>query len=51
MPEEFHVLVKTFDEVDTTSTGHVLLELFFADIIIQFANLPEEAITVVLDSL
>ena len=30
-----------FDEIDT---GHVPLELCFADIIIQIANLPEEAI-------
>ena len=44
MLEEFHVLVKKFDEIDTTSTGHVFLELFFADIITQFANLTEEAI-------
>ena len=41
MPEEFHVLVKTFDEIHT---GHVSLELCFADIIIQLANLTEEAV-------
>ena len=44
MSEEFHVLVKKLDEIDTTSTGHVLLKLFFADIIMQFVNLTEEAI-------
>ena len=44
MPEEFHVLVKKFDEIDTRSTGHMLLELCFADIIIQLANLTEEGI-------
>ena len=51
MPEEFHVLVKKFDEIVTTSTSHVLLELFLADIIIQFANLTEDAINKVLDTL
>ena len=44
MPEKFHVLVKKFDKIDTTSTGHVLLELRLADIIVQLANLTEEAI-------
>ena len=51
MPEEFHVLVKKFDEIVTTSTSYVLLELFLADIIIQFANLTEDAINRVLDTL
>lgn len=44
MPEEFHVLVKKFDKIDTRSTGHLLLELRFVDIIIQLTNLIEEAI-------
>ena len=45
MPEEFHVLVKKFDIIDTKTTGHVLLELRFADIIIKLTNLTEEAIS------
>ena len=36
--------METFDEIDTRGTGHVLLELCFADIIIQLAILTEEAI-------
>ena len=44
MPEEFQVLVKKSDKIDTRSTGDVLLELRFADIIIKLANLSEEAI-------
>ena len=44
MPEELHVLVKTLDEIDTTRTGHKLPEMPFVDIIIQIANLTEEAI-------
>ena len=44
MPEEFQLLLKTFDKIDTRSTGHVLLGLHFADIIIKLANLTEEAI-------
>lgn len=43
MPEELHVLVKKFDEIDTRSAGRVLLELPFKDII-QIAKLTEEAI-------
>ena len=42
IPEEFHLLVKNFDEIDTRRTGP--LELCFADIIIQLANHTEEAI-------
>ena len=45
MPEEFQVLVKKFDKIDTRRTGDVLLELRFADIIIKFANLTEEPIS------
>ena len=44
MPEEFQVLVKKSDKIDTRSTGDVHLELRFADIIINLANLREEAI-------
>ena len=44
IPEEFHVLFKTFDEIETRRTGYVPLELCFADVIIQLANLTEEAI-------
>ena len=43
--QQFHVLVKKVDEIDTRRTGHVPLELCFADIIIQLANLTEEAIS------
>ena len=43
MPEEFQVLVKKLDKIDTRSTGHVLLELRFADIIIKLVNITEEA--------
>ena len=35
------MLVKKFDEIDTS---HVPLELCFADIIMQLANLTEEAV-------
>ena len=44
MPEEFQVLFKKSDKIDTRSTGDVLLELRLADIIIKVANLSEEAI-------
>ena len=44
MPGEFQVVVKKFDKIDTSRTGPVLLELRFADIIIKFANITEEAI-------
>ena len=44
MPEEFQVLAKKFGKIDTRSTGHVLLELRFTNIIIKLGNLTEEAI-------
>ena len=38
MPEEFQLLAKKFEKIDTRSTGHVLLELRFAYITIKLAN-------------
>ena len=39
MPEEFQLLAKKFEEIGTRSTGHVLLELRFADVTIKVPNI------------